>query len=183
MSSILFEDPTPLYVVLGLAELVLLIIWYRTRTRRSAFALAIPVSAAALLALIASVVVTDREHIVASIEQIVADINRGDIRSAAIYLDEDYSIEEGVEGVEADDVIEKAETAMRDFGVQDVEIIDLSVTIDGSSATAKISTKIHMNNRAAGEGNIPVHWTIEWIKRPQGWRIVHVARPKVGLQL
>ena len=87
IKTVLFEDPTSLYVLLGVVELVLLAMWIKRRTRAWAVRLAIPTAVAVAIFGLSALVVTDREYITRAMHEIAADCGAGSVEAAGKYLD------------------------------------------------------------------------------------------------
>jgi hypothetical protein len=95
VSFLVFEDPLTLWVILGLAEVVALVIWRRTRSRRAATVLVALPAAAVLLGLLALVVETDREAVLRSIGVMDRAVAAGDADAFLSRVSADYRTSDG----------------------------------------------------------------------------------------
>ena len=174
MSSLSFENPVPLYVAACFSEIMLVVLWYRRR--KQALTLLLPPAFCALLAIIAASVETDRERIIIITEEIVEYGNRHDMTSAATYLDEDFDYR----GKNREEAIQRAEEGFEIYKINSITITAIRVEVEGDHAEARINTMMKMDDSEFGRESIPVLWNVQWIKRPQGWRILKVEQPAAG---
>lgn len=174
MESLLFENPLPIYIAACVSEITLVILWMRTRER--AFTLAIPPLVCALLAVLAASVETDRERIIAITEEVVEYGNRNDFNSAIKYLDADFTYRD----LTRDEAIEKAQEGKERHHIQSIVLTGIKVEVEDDRAEARVYTTMKLSQSEYGQEAYPVLWKVTWIKRPEGWRVLEVKRPKIG---
>lgn len=174
----LFEDPTYVYVSLGLAELALAAVWHSRRGARWLAALLVPIVLAAGVFVTERLVVTDREQIFAAMKEIADGIADRDFAAVAGWIDEDLT---GYYAGKAQAVAAGRRAAER-YDVRSVGYLNPRLAIDGGRARLRVTTVVSL--RAAGDASRTVlTWDIRWVKREQGWRIREVGRPKLGADL
>jgi len=172
VKHLLFEDPTWLLVILAAAELAVFWFWLRRRTKRSAMAMLIPpILAGALLAL-SALVVTDREAIQHNLQQIADEYQAQHLDAAATFLDDEY---EGFGG-DKKSLLEMAEQTRGDHPIQSIRVTRLIVNVHGRRAEADITTVVHPEDSLGG-GAYSFAWTLDWVRRDAGWRILHIDNP------
>lgn len=176
MKELLFENPLPLYVALGVAELVIVGLWYRARTRRLAVALAVPVVLAFVLAATAALVETDREKLQRVLVAIAAHVEKGDFDSVRPHLAEDFH----GEYLSRDAALEAGRNAWREFGVRKTSISGVRVHMDESLPKAEFRTHIGYNFPGLGQGTQAIDWTVYWGRRDGQWKIVRVEKPRLA---
>ncbi len=174
------EEPWAVYLLLGIAEIVLAIIWYERRTRRCAFLLAVPPSLAVAVFAIATLVVTDREQIIAAADQICSEISRGDFDAVGSRLDDDFS---GY-WLDKQAALVAGKAAAGEFGIAGVSITQKEVTVAGRNATMQAMTVITFRHPGeTREQRTALVWDIGWVKRDGKWLIRTVQEPRAALGL
>jgi len=187
IQSVLFEDPTSLYVLLGVVELIFLVMWFKRRTRAWAVRLAVPAAVAAALFALSSLVVTDREYITNAMHEIADDCGAGSVEAAGKYLDAAAIVSlpdpYGGEQLTRDKALAGGRLALKAMRVRHVRYVRLTVKVDGEKATVNASTLIQYG-RSTGEGGATgLIWDIEWAETPDGWRIMRVHKPRFGVDV
>lgn len=179
MKQLFFEDPFWLYVLLILAESILLWIWRRQRTRQAATRLLIPAALGALVFAVATLVVTDRERITRATHEIVETVSSGQTSALDKYLDADFHGTFRGASLNRDQTLARARDALRRFRIQKIEVRRLEVKVSGRTATVRMLTGIRAGGREV-RGQFPIIWRIEWIKRGKQWNILSAAEPRLG---
>jgi hypothetical protein len=179
MKELLFEDPFWLYVLLVLAESILLWIWKSQRTRQAAIRLLVPAGLGALVFAVATLVVTDREKITRATHEIVETVSSGQISTLEKYLDKDFHGTFRGESLNRAKTLARARDALRRFSIRKVELKRLEVKVSGQTATVRMLTGIRAGGRKM-RGQFPVIWRIEWIKRGKQWTILSAGEPRLG---
>jgi len=175
---VLFEDPWPLYVALGAAEMVVLILWYRRRTPRCAWALLGGPVLAGLLALTAHWVVTDREQIADALAQIALHVEAGDMDAVGRYLDADCRGQPGGKRpLTKAQILNSGRRALKRFPVTGVQLTRIETGVDRSAgkAASNLYTTLHFKIPTIGGQYAAVDWRLAWAKRGDGWRITAVS--------
>ena len=179
MKELLFENPLPLYVVMGFVEIVIAGLWYRGRTRRLAVALLIPPLLAVAALATDLLVETDREKLQKDLKEIAADVERGDIRDVSKFLADDYY---GYGG-SRDGVIQAGEQSWRSRGIRRVGLTGVQIEVHDNQAKVQARTLVTYNVPGFGEGRAAVDWTVYWGIRDGQWRIVNVEDPRIAAGL
>ncbi len=175
----LFEDPLYVYVTLGFVELALAAVWHARRGRWRGAALLVPPVLAAGVFLVERLVVTDREQIHLAMREIASWVEAGDFEKAAPYLDEEFS---GPYGPKAAAVRYGSEMIAR-FKITSLRWLDPALEIRGDRAALRVTSVLEFAGGPLGRGRSVLTWTMQWIKRAEGWRIHRVERPEPGLGL
>ena len=187
----LFEDPLTIYVGLGMIEIVLLAVWRRYMTPRRLLALAGPLLLAGGVFLVERMVVTDAELIVAALEEIAESTSADppDLGPIGTYLDRDVKVDitimPWVTGtLDRDKALKTWPSLLSTFNVVSTVIRNVEVEVNGDSARARFATDVTWRNTKKGaELGSQLNWTINWIRRDGGWRIIGVDPPTQGLGL
>lgn len=79
MPTWLVENPTPVYMILGLIALVLAYLWSNERDKKYAIGLAIVLAAIVLVMLVSRFVVTDHERVVLAVQEMAASVKKKDV--------------------------------------------------------------------------------------------------------
>jgi len=177
------EDPVYLYLLLAAAEAVLFVLWRRRPTRRAAMRLIVPPAIAAVVFVVEWAVVTPCEELVATVGRMRADAAAVRIEAVGDYLAEDFTFTGGGRTIDRETAIRQAEQAVSRFQVTRVVLLRYQLELEDHQASMVIGSQIITESEWAG-GRAPyLTWTLRWCYGPDGWRIVHVAQPEVGLVL
>ncbi|MGC9454366.1 MAG: hypothetical protein ACP5HU_05830 [Phycisphaerae bacterium] len=175
----LFEEPFYIYVALAFAELVLLGIWYERRTRRWALSLLAPVVLAGAVFVMEAVVETDREQITRALNEIADDVEAGSTAAGERYLSDDYS---GFGGSK-EEIVSRARNVLDRYGIRSIDYVNLRVEVSDSTARTNFSTVITLGSSVAGGGKTSFVWNIRWRKGNDGWRIIDMDEPRIGMEI
>jgi hypothetical protein len=172
LKSTFVDDPAYVYVGLGVAMLVLGVIWHRRRGPRwLAATLAMPVLALAVF-IIGRTVVTDRQVIDRQCQEIAQDLSAGKFDAAQRYLDDDFG---GGIWPTKSLAIDAGAMAIKHFEVGKVSLQHLQTKVDNKHAVTTVRTMINVR---AYDGTWPMDWELHWVKKTQGWRIVEATYTK-----
>ena len=174
-----FESPLPIYLTLIFAEVVLAAVWYELRGWRMRLAMLVPPALAAIVFAVSALVVTDREWIIDAAKTIARETEAGRTDALRQLLDADYS---GF-GNDRAGCIRAAELAIRAYRVSRVRFTKLEVQVEGSEAAMYAATIVEFGDARFGSGRTGVIFEVRWIRRPAGWRIVHVLPPRYGVEV
>jgi ketosteroid isomerase-like protein len=179
MKTLFFEDPFWLYALLVMAEVVLLLIWRRQRTRTSGLRLLVPPALAALIFGVATLVVTDRERITAAVHEIAKGVAAGQTTALEKYLDDDFHMTLGGPSFGKAKTLARASKVMRTSRITKVKIKRLQIEVKGDTATLRMITAIRVEG-GGFRGGVPLVWILRWIKRGKQWRILESTQPRIG---
>ena len=173
------EDPTIVYLILAVAELILAWMWWTRRHHRLLLYLLIPPVLAMAAFTVERLVVTDREQIVLNCHDIARKIEAGDIKSAAEYLDERF----GGHWLTRQAAI----LAGKEFVAQNPgrKIAITSVKIDPPPANGRANAVVvAIIDLTGGEmsGKTPITWKVHWIKKDGRW-IINEVDYQIGIKL
>jgi hypothetical protein len=178
IETLLFEDPFYLYLALGMGAVLLAGTWFRRRqTKWLLWALLLVVAAAGLFAL-ERAVVTDRERIRLALDDIARCVQAGDIDGASEYLDPKFT-GWGVGALR----MGRAATVLAikgyrsAYGIARVQYVgDRPVKLlDKDRAEGTVQTMVFYGT-GDQPGRVMLAWKLEWVKRPEGWRIRRAER-------
>jgi hypothetical protein len=177
LKTTFFEDPTYVYVGLVLIEIGLAAVWHGRRSGRLLAALAGPPVLAAAVFALSSLVVTQREEIIAAAKEIAEDLTSGGYAALERYLDEGFAGRFEAVDIDKAAAVEAARTNIRSYGVSQVLVKRTDVQVEGSYATMDVQTLI-----VWGDGRrTPIHWTLLWARLPEGWRIRELKGYRFGV--
>jgi len=188
LKRVLLEDPTMIYVGLGMVEVVLLAVWRRYLTPRRALALAAPLLLAGAVFLIERSVVTDAEVIVAALDEIAHSVSTEprDAGTLGTYLDRDVQVDIGgwARGVmNRDKTLRTWSVLLNKYKVGSASIRNAEVEVTGDSARSRFTTHVTYGSGKETQQSWPWDWTVDWIRRPDGWRIIGVDPPTAAQPL
>lgn len=172
IKRLFLEDPTWVYIILAAGELILAATLYYRRSRRYAWGLIVPVLLGGIVFALDSVVVTDREQIRQTMREIADEFAQGRLDTARKSIDENYyGLRNNKSALLA---FSEAETSRG--RVKSVKITRCRINVVGRRAEMKITTVIHLSDDLGG-GVMPFLWKVNWVKRPEGWRIEKLSTP------
>ena len=174
-----FESPLPIYLALIFAEVALAAVWHERRGRRMWLAMMAPAALALIVFGVSAVVVTDREWIVDAAKTIARQTEAGRTDALRKLLDADYS---GF-GNDKAGCIRAAESAIRAYRLSRVRFTKLEAQVEGGEATLHAATIVEFGDSRFGSGRTGVIFEVRWIRRPAGWRIIHVRPPRYGVDV
>jgi len=191
ITTALFEDPLYVYISLAIAELVVAAIWYERRTRRTAASLAAPLVLAGAVFALETLVVTDREEIIAALQLIAreAETDEGQampMDAARRYLDEQVRVDladgYGGRNLTRQQAIGAGRSVARELAIRRVKLLKLTVEVDNGRAKAHFTTIITFVASELGQSRTSLIWDVHWLRRDAGWRIIRVEEPRTGLE-
>ena len=174
-----FESPLPIYLTLIFAEVILAAVWYERRGRRAMLMMLLPPALAVIVFGASAFVVTDRERIIDAAKTIARQAEAGRTDALREVMDADYS---GF-GDDRAGAIRAAESAIRVYRVSRVRFTKLEVQVEGGEAALHAATVIEFGDARFGSGQTGVIFEVRWIRRPEGWRILHVRPPRYGVEV
>ena len=172
LKELLFERPATIYIVLGAAEVVVLAVWARRRTRRCGWvALAAPVLAV-VVGLIAHYVQTDGEKIAAILDAAISNIKAGKVDAAAECLDSEFVAADFRSGLSSKGpYVEWARRILKRWPVHRVVVRRCETEVSGDSAVTELKATVICKS---GEGLKDAVWELTWIRRREGWRVAAI---------
>ena len=179
LQKVFFESPLPIYLTLVFAEIALAAVWHERRGRRAKLAMLIPPVLAVIVFSASTLIVTDREQIIRAAKTIAREVEVGRIDALSELVDEDYS---GF-GDDKAGAIGATELAMGVYRVSRVRFTKLQVEVEGGEAAMHAATVIEFGAARYGSGRTGVIFDVRWIRRPEGWRIIHVRPPQYGVEV
>ena len=172
-----FESPLPIYLTLIFAEVILAAVWYERRGRRTMLMLLLPPARGGFG--VGALVVTDRERILNAAKTIARQAETGRTDALREFVDADYS---GF-GDDKAGAIRAAESAIGTYRVSRVRFTKLQVEVTGDQAALHAATVIEFGDPRFGSGRTGVVFDVRWIRRQNGWRIIHVRPPRYGVEV
>lgn len=161
------EEPIWLYVMLAVVEAVLAAAWHYRRSRRLAWALLAPPALAVAVGVLAWAVTTERERLAQALDQLAVAVRRGDHATVVKLVDRDY--QDG--RFDYDGILGAAGRTMDQYKLRAVSVSGLKVQIEDGQATVKFSARIE-GDFGFGADEVHTAWTLWWVQRPEGWRII-----------
>lgn len=166
MPRILAEDPTPVYVLLGLTSLVLLALLWSTRQGKYAVGIGVAVFLAFLVWLLDFLIVTDHEHMVLNVQTMARSVAARDLDSVFGHISEDFLYHDR----DKQAFRKTAESVLNTWDIRDIKVWDFqSEEASRSSRQGRLVFKVKVKE-AGGEGFYRCR--TEFILDPDGrWRL------------
>ena len=191
IKSALFENPTYIYVALGVAAVAAGALWYERRRPKFASALAAVVVVAAAVFVTEMLVVTARERISAALyemaDQVQSDATPAQRTEAIEAALDDAVIVDlpdrfGEMDMDKQRALAAGRLVLAGGTIKSVRVVKLEVTVDRRHARSDFTTVIRYDTRDLGVRPGAVIWCVHWIKRDAGWRIIRVEQPRQGIE-
>ncbi|HNX26915.1 MAG TPA: nuclear transport factor 2 family protein [Phycisphaerae bacterium] len=176
MKELFCEDPTYLYIAVTILELLLLFIYFKTRSVRFAMSLLIPVAICWITFALDYFIVTDREQITLITREIASAVVKDDFKPAEKYLDDNYN---GYGG-DRSQIIRLAEGVIKKIQIKSCRLTDFNIRIVGRHANMTVVSTLRTDG-AMGDGVYCLRWTVYWVKTNADWRIRSVEEPRQTL--
>jgi hypothetical protein len=171
LQTVLFENPLGIYIALAVFGALGLVSYQNLRTIRSARPTTFALVAAAAVFAISTLVVTDREAILAKSDDIAIAINTGDLIALEFSLADDFAgpdkyptRKKAISWLAKN--IEKYEITSVKFKVLDLEVRDDLATM---SLQTDVSSELVSPMR--------LNWLVVWAKRSAGWVVSNASGP------
>ena len=164
----LFEDPFYLYVLLAIAAVVCLGVWRSRRKAKWLLMIGVLVLLAGGFYFLERAIVTDRERIWAALDAMAAAAEKHDVDTLTGYLDDNYR------GWRLGKItaVAAAKLALRRWQIHKVKFMERpKVAVSGDSADSTVRVVFHYD----GQKRHPMGWEVEWVRRPDGWRVRHAT--------
>ncbi|MHC4294257.1 MAG: hypothetical protein ACYSTL_01585 [Planctomycetota bacterium] len=181
MSEMFFENPLKIYIALGLIELVCVIVFLVRRTGKSALALLVPLGLAGIVALVAYLVVTDREQITAAVHDIANAIVTAQPERIPPYLDEQFTAHLFGESVRKNEIKAVCNSSIKKWGISEIKFHNMRIEVENRDAKFHVNTFITFSEH--GGGRHPLIWDATWVKRGKKWLVLNVREPRTGFEL
>ncbi|HAU37339.1 MAG TPA: hypothetical protein DCX07_06430 [Phycisphaerales bacterium] len=180
MLNYLSDQPIVAYVALAFAELALAAVWYERRSRKIAWLLLAPPLLAAGVFAVSVLVTTDRQQIVHACREMARDVvaNRAD--SLNTYLTDDFlGVYHGAR-LDKPGAMAMALGEKTRFRVKEITVNDWEIGITGDQATVTVETEMRLETAELGGAAMKVFFYLNWVRRPEGWRLRSADEPRIG---
>ncbi len=180
LKTIFFENPWQVYVFLGIAELFLLFFWRSRRTGKAVIRLLYPLAAAGVVFAVATLVVTVREELIMTLNDLEQHASALDIDAVAEYFDDDFRLSSRGRRVDRTMAVIVCKRAIKRYRVSEVEFLNTRIETNGSTGTAELITQIISDSN---EATPAMKWTFHWRYGPDGWKVILVDQPELALYI
>ncbi|MBN1490949.1 MAG: nuclear transport factor 2 family protein [Phycisphaerae bacterium] len=178
MKTLLFESPWQLGSLCFVVCAVLLVLWRRTGSagRRQAFLIALAVSA--LLLMVQSLVTTDREAIIALLNELADAVAEPDLERIESAIDAEYA--DGRH--DRNSLMARIRAALQRRMVERPSLSGFEVVVNGDAATAEFRASCDVRSGNSLVSRLPSRWRVEFIRRGEDWMVRSIDVLEVGLQ-
>jgi len=173
--NILFESPLKLALLLFFVLLICLILWRRRRTDGGRRALLVALSVSIILMILQGLITTDREHMRRIIDQLAHAVTQEDMAVISAHIDPAYALD----GRDRDQVLSCIDASLRRADVDAPYLYNVTVTTDHDRGQASLTAISHVILDGDSLGQIVSAWQLEFVKRPDGWRVTGIDPVKV----
>ncbi len=188
LKTLLFEDPTALYVALGLAEVVLAVMWFMRRHRPLLYWMLGLVALAGVLFAVERLVVTDREQIVLNAREAAQRLEANDVAGACEFLDDpcrgqfrEAQVTVG-ETLARDEIRMLGEHILRANPVRRVGFGKFTIDVTGNFAKMDVMTILEFSGGEMKDQKFSLVWELHWVKKAGKWVINEmICKPGVKM--
>lgn len=174
LKTALFENPLGIYIALAIVGASGLVSYQTWRTLRSTWPTAVALVAGAMVFAVSTLVVTDREKIRATCDEIAEAISSRNTVVVEFFLDKDFA------GWRQARTRKKAirwiTGNLEEYRVTSVEFKILDLNVRDDLATMLVRSDITSETFPA----MRLNWRVVWIKRSTGWLVYKVNGPVIG---
>jgi len=167
------ENPIWVYAGLVALELILFSMWFSTRSPKRKLLLLLPILLGAMVFALDWIVVTDREEIESTLLNITTSFHNGHLEKNQHVIADNYH---GFLKTKTALVNAAVGEAKKDR-IESITVRFQSVKVTGRRAEMKIKTNVRLDTGQI----IPLLWTIYWGKSSEGWKIIEISAPNIGL--
>jgi len=173
--NILFESPLKLALLLFFVLLICLILWRRRRTDGARRALLVALGVSIVLMILQGLITTDREQIRQIIDRLADAVTRKDMAVISAYIDPAYALD----GRDRDRVLSRIDGSLERTDVDPPYLYNVKVTTGDGRGQASLTAVCHVVLDGSLLGQIVSAWRLEFIERPDGWRVTGIDPVKV----
>ncbi len=173
--NILFESPLKLALLLFFALLICLILWRRRRTDGTRRALVIALGVSIVLMILQGLITTDREQVRQIIDQLADAVAQKDMVVISAYIDPAYALD----GRDRDQVLSRIDASLRRADVDAPYLYNVKVTTDHGRGQASLTAISYVILDGTSRGQIVSAWQLEFVERPDGWRVTGIDPVKI----
>jgi hypothetical protein len=173
--NVLFESPLKLAPLLFFVLLICLILWRRRRTDGARRALLIALGVSIVLMIAQGWITTDREQIRRIIDQLGDAVAQKDMALISAYIDPAYALD----GRDRDQVLSRIHAALRRTDVDAPYLYNVRITTDQDRGQASLTAISSVVLDGSSLGQIVSAWQLEFVERPDGWRVTGIDPVKV----
>jgi hypothetical protein len=171
LQTALFEDPTGIYISLAIVAAVGLVGYKSWGTFKSLCPTLMALSAGGMVFAISTLVVTDRENILAATDAVALAINSNDLAGLELFLDEQFI---GPPACETrPQAMQSIARTIKKHKITSIKLNVLELNPRDDLASMLLGTDIASDNFPL----VRLYWRIVWAKRSIGWRIYKVIGP------
>jgi hypothetical protein len=171
LRAVLFEQPLYLIPILVIVLFVLVRVWARRRTARTARAVWIGLAVAVLLLVMQALVVTHRERIVLVCRAMATAVQDGDVPAIASHVADGFE----AEGYDKTAFVSRLKQTLTRVHVEDAKLGGFEVTVEGGrtaravfTASARLILPDSVTYRSASR------WDVHFERISGVWRMVSV---------
>lgn len=180
ITRVLFEDA----LLLGLLCLVLLAIAVGVdrsrRTPQSRRLLYGALATIAVLFVIQSLVVTDREALEALVRTLVHRVDEGDVGGIGELVDPG-GVTLGQTAITQDEFIQMSNVGLQNYTIDEAGAGNITVQIAGDNATVSFQASCDIRGDNTPQQRMPSAWTIGAHRTSAGWKLNAITKGEIGL--
>ena len=174
VNLVLFESPFRLGVLSFLLFAVVVLARRRWVGAMSRYSLPATLGVIALLFVIQSLVITQREQVLQAVAVLIEAVETKDTAALQGVVSREYLSED----MDRDDIVSLIRAALQTITIQDTRRARSKVTIDGDRAELILAVRATVSIRGGiGEYHVG-RWWLSWLNESDGWKIV-ALRPEL----
>ncbi len=180
MAELLFERPLSIYIALVFLTLILGVFWITSRNKKLLLAMGIIIALGGIVGVVAHLVVTDREIIIAAARDIAQCVQDKQYDRILPHIDEDFSGRILDRRINKGTIADTAKSKVQQHNVFTIRFSRAEVEINGDTAEMDCRTMIIYGKENTKS---PLSWDATWIKRGDRWLVKSLSGPGFGFKL
>jgi hypothetical protein len=188
LKALLFENPTLLYVALGLVEIALAVMWFMRRHRPLLYWMLVTIAAGGMFFALERLVVTDREQIVLNVREAAGRVEANDVAGACEFVDDPcrgqfQEAQASVgETLSRDAIRMMGEQVLKANPVRRLGMGRLTVDVGNQTARMDVMTIIEFSGGDLSNQTYLLVWEFRWTKKAGKW-VINEMTCKPGVKL
>lgn len=177
LQHVLLESPLLLIPLLIVGLYVLVYVWARRRTKGSGWAVVVGFAAAAMLVIVQMAVVTDREQLIDTCNEMGDLVEAGRISALAQFIAPEFD----EAGLDREGFLDRVDRARIDYAVSDIRLSNFEVEVDGSTATVRLAATCRVQAEGIIMDRQALRFELEFRRSGDQWQVTSVERLRSGL--
>ncbi len=176
ISRLLFEDLWLLLIAEFIAIVIVLAVHRRRMTAGTRRAIWITLACSVVLVCLNKFVTTDNECIIEMVTAVAEAVDEGDIPAIAARVDDEFKYRHWDKA----GFVAELNGKLQNWRVDEARVGRFEIEIEGDVAKASFRASCDWKGSSDAQAGVASLWTLECVRRPDGWKFRRVLTAKVG---